>query len=56
VIGILAIGEAVLAYTNPQKIYTRMLNWYLGDISDQTHRLFGIIGIIFGTVIVPWVK
>lgn len=56
VTGLLAIGEAAVAFTNPRNIYTRMLDWYLGDISDQTHRLFGIIGIIFGTAILSWVK
>lgn len=51
VVGMLAIGEAVMAFIDPQKIYSRMLDWYFGKVSDQTQRLFGIIGIIFGTVI-----
>jgi len=55
IIGLLAFGEAVLTFTDPQKIYCRMLDWYL-NISDQTQRLFGIIGIIFGTAILTWVK
>ena len=56
VIGLLAIAEAVVAFTNPGKIYSRMLDWYFGKASDQTQRLFGIIGIIFGTVILSWIK
>ncbi len=55
-IGILAVVEAVAAFTDPEKIYSRMLDWYFGDLSDQTHRLFGIIGLIFGTVILTWIK
>lgn len=55
IIGLLAIVEAVVAFTNPQKIYSRMLDWYFENVSDQTNRLFGIIGIIFGTVILTWI-
>lgn len=56
IMGLLAVGEAVLAFTNPQKVYSRMLDWYFGKLSDQTHRLFGIIGIVFGTVMLTWLK
>ncbi len=56
IVGLLAIGEAVVAFTNPKKIYSRILDWYFGKASDQTQRLFGIIGIIFGTVILSWIK
>lgn len=55
IIALIAFGEAVLAFTDPKKIYSRVLGWYLGDISDQTHRLFGILGLIFGTVILTWI-
>ena len=55
IIALLAFGEAVVAFTNPQKIYSRLLDWYFGHVSDQTNRLFGIIGIIFGTVILTWI-
>ncbi|MEE4111361.1 MAG: hypothetical protein V2I40_01010, partial [Desulfobacteraceae bacterium] len=55
IIALLAFGEAAVAFTDPRKIYSRMLNWYVGNISDQTNRLFGIIGIIFGTVMLTWI-
>ena len=55
IIALLAFGEAVVAFTDPQKIYSRLLNWYFENVSDQTNRLFGIIGIIFGTVILTWI-
>jgi hypothetical protein len=32
-----------------------MADWYFEKVSDQTNRLFGIIGIIFGTVILTWI-
>lgn len=55
IVGLLAIGEGVLAFTDPQKIYTRCLDWYFEKVSDQGQRLFGIIGVIFGTVVVSWI-
>ena len=55
IIALLAFCEAVVAFTDPQKIYSRLLDWYFGNVSDQTNRLFGIIGIIFGTVILTWI-
>jgi hypothetical protein len=54
-IGILTLCEAVLAFTNPRKIYSRMLDWYFGKVSEHGQRLFGIIGIIFGTALVGWI-
>ena len=56
IIGLLAVGKAVLAFTDPQKIYCRMLDWYFENVSDQTQRFFGIIGIVFGTAILTWIK
>jgi uncharacterized protein YjeT (DUF2065 family) len=55
VIGLLAIVETIVIFTNPYNIYSRLLDWYF-DISDQTQRLFGIISIIFGTAILTWIK
>ena len=56
IIAVLSFCEAIVAFTNPQKIYSRMLDWYFENVSDQTQRLFGIIGIVFGTVILTWIK
>lgn len=55
IIGLLAAVEAVVAFINPKKIYSQMLDWYFDNISDQANRLFGIIGIIFGIVILTWI-
>lgn len=56
IIGLLAACEAVLAFTNPHGVYSKMLDWYVRQVSDSTQRLFGIIGIIFGTVMLTWIK
>ena len=55
IIALLALCEAVVAFADPKKIYSRMVDWWIGNVSDQTNRLFGIIGIIFGTVILTWI-
>jgi uncharacterized protein YjeT (DUF2065 family) len=54
-IGLLAVIEAVVAFTNPQKIYSQMLDGYFGKVSVQANRMFGIIGVILGTVILAWI-
>ena len=55
VIGMVAFVEAVVTFTNPYNLYTRLLDWYF-NLSDKTQRLFGIISIIFGTAILAWIK
>ena len=55
-VGLLAIVEAVVALTNPRKIYSQMLDWYFDKVSEQANRLFGIIGVVFGTVILTWIQ
>jgi len=55
IIALLAFAEAVLAIVNPNNMYSRMLDWYFEKVSDRTHRLFGIIGLVFGTVILTWI-
>ena len=51
IVGILAAIEAVIAFTNPQKIYSRMLDWLFDNVTDQAYKISSIIGIIFGTLI-----
>lgn len=56
VFALIAFCEAALAIADPKKLYSRFLDWYFGGVSDQTQRLFGIIGIIFGTAILTWIR
>lgn len=56
IIGILAAIEAVVAFINPQKIYSRILDWLFENVSDQAYKFFAILGIIFGTLILTLVK
>ncbi|MCG6894347.1 MAG: hypothetical protein LJE65_12115 [Desulfobacteraceae bacterium] len=55
-LGLLALCEAVVAFTNPQNLYGRLLDGYFENISERTHQLFGIIGVIFGTLVLTWVQ
>ena len=52
----LAVIEAIVAFINPQKIYSRMLDWLFENVSDQAYKVFAIIGIIFGTLILTLAK
>lgn len=56
IVGVLAAVEAVVAFVNPQKIYTRMLDWLFENVSDQAYKFCAIIGIIFGTLILTLAK
>jgi uncharacterized protein YjeT (DUF2065 family) len=56
VVGMLSAIEALVAFTNPKQIYSQMLDWYLSQVSDQANRCFGIIGVIFGTLVLAWIK
>lgn len=56
VLGMLSAAEALVAFTNPKQIYSQMLDWYCSQVSDQANRFFGIIGIMFGTLILAWIK
>ena len=55
VIAVIAFAEAAMVLLNPGQIYSRIVDWYFKGLSDRTHRLFGILGIIFGTVILTWI-
>jgi uncharacterized protein YjeT (DUF2065 family) len=54
-IGILAVFKGGFIFWNPQNLYDKTLDWYLNSVSDQTFRLFGIITLILGTVILSWI-
>jgi len=56
IFALIAFCEAALAIADPKKLYSRFLDWYFEKVSDQTNRFFGIIGIIFGTAILTWIR
>jgi hypothetical protein len=56
IVGVLAAIEAVVAFLNPRNIYRRMLDWFFEKVSDQAYKIFAIIGIIFGTLLLTLPK
>ena len=51
IVGTLAAIEALIAFTNPNEIYSKTLDWLFENATDQAYKIFSIIGIIFGTLI-----
>jgi hypothetical protein len=56
IVGILAAIEAAIVFLNPQKIYSRTVDWLFENVSDKAYKFFAIIGIIFGTLILTLAK
>ena len=54
IIALIAFTEAVVAFTDPQKIYSRMLEVYFDQVSVRTNQFLGIVGVIFGTLVLTW--
>jgi len=54
-IGLLAVIEGVIFLLIPKDLYERFMDWYLNLLSNQTYRLSGILGIIFGTAVLSWI-
>lgn len=53
--GFIAVLKGGFIFWNPKNLFEKTTNWYLNTVSDQTYRLFGIITLIFGTVILSWI-
>lgn len=54
-IGLLAMVKGVFILTNPVEIASKLSDWYVNALSDQTCRLYGIIAILLGSAIFSWV-
>ena len=54
-IGLMGIIEGVVFFLIPKDLYDKFMDWYLNSLSDQTYRLSGILGIIFGTAVLSWI-
>lgn len=56
IVGALAGAEAVVTFLNPRKIYSRMLDWLFENVSDRAYKLFSVLGVIFGTLLLTLAK
>lgn len=54
-IGFMGILKGVFIFAAPAGVYDKINHWYLNALSDQTHRLWGIIALIFGTAVLSWI-
>ena len=54
-IGIMAVMEGMVFFFISKDVYDKFMDWYLNSLSDQTYRLSGILGIIFGTAALSWI-
>jgi uncharacterized protein YjeT (DUF2065 family) len=54
-IGFLAVIEGGIIFLIPENLYDGLVDWYINLASDQIYRVFGIISIAFGTVVLSWI-
>jgi uncharacterized protein YjeT (DUF2065 family) len=54
-IGLMAVIKGVVSFLMPKELYDKLMDWYLNSLSDQTYRLFGILGIIIWMAILFWI-
>ena len=54
-IGLMAVIEGMVFIFISKEMYDKFMDWYLSSLSDQTYKLSGIFGIIFGTAILSWI-
>jgi uncharacterized protein YjeT (DUF2065 family) len=51
----MAFIEGVVFFLIPKDLYDKFMDWYLNSLSDQTYKLSGILGIIFGAAVLSWI-
>ena len=54
-IGLMAVVEGGIIIIIPKRLYDELIDWYVGTLSDQVYRLFGIISLIFGIAVLSWI-
>ena len=53
--GLIGIAKGVFIFVNPKGFHDTFFDWYLDSLSNQTHRFYGIVAIIFGTAVMSWI-
>lgn len=54
-IGLMAVFKGIVSFLIPKDLYDKFMDWYLNSLSDQTYRVFGILGIIIWMTILFWI-
>ena len=55
ILGLLAIGKGIYLLLAPHGQIEALLNWWLDSTQDRTYRLWGLIIVVLGMVILSWV-
>jgi hypothetical protein len=55
-IAAISFFEALLAFINPNNYYGQITSWCFENIPVRLQQIFGIFGIIFGTLILTWIQ
>jgi hypothetical protein len=54
ILGLLAIGKGVYLLVAPHGQIEALLNWWSGSAQDRTYRLWGLIIVLLGMVVLSW--
>jgi len=54
-IGFLAVIEGGIIFLIRKNLYDGLVDGYIRSALDQIYRLFGIISVVFGTVVLSWI-
>jgi len=54
ILGLLAIGKGVYLLLAPHGQTEALLNWWFDSAQDRTYRLWGLIIVVLGMVILSW--
>ncbi len=54
ILGLLAIGKGVYFLFGPYGQITALLTWWVKSVQDRTYRLWGLIMVLLGMVILSW--
>ena len=56
ILGVLAIAKGILLYLNPANVFEKTRRWYLETLTEQAHRLLGIVSLVLGTAVISWIR
>lgn len=53
--GVMGLVKGAIVFLNPHNFQEKFMTWYMEVLSDQAHRLLGIVTVILGTAVISWV-
>jgi uncharacterized protein YjeT (DUF2065 family) len=54
-LGVIALLKGIFVFVNPANLRNKTMDWFLVSLSDQAHRIIGILSIILGTALLSWI-